>query len=60
MTIRKATASFFYSSPSSIGWVRTLSAVIDEGLATLCMRQWQRVPLTIAQPATPPTRRRVP
>jgi hypothetical protein len=48
MTNRKSTPSLLYSTASSIGWVRTLSSFIDEGMATLCMQQWQRAPL--AQP----------
>ncbi len=50
MTQRKATPSLLYSNASSIGWVRTLSAFIDEGMAALCMQQWQRAPATVAQP----------
>ena len=51
MTNRKATPSLLYSNASTIGWVRTLSSFIDEGMAALCMRQWQRAPLTLAQSA---------
>ncbi len=59
MTHRKATPSLLYSTASSIGWVRTLSAFIDEGMATLCMKQWQRAPATVTQPVmvTLPQRR---
>jgi len=52
MTHRKATPSLLYSSASSIGWVRTLNAFIDEGMAALCMQQWQRAPVRVAQPVT--------
>ncbi len=51
MTNRKATPSLLYSTESSIGWVRTLSSFIDEGMAALCMRQWQRAPVVVSQPA---------
>jgi hypothetical protein len=51
MTNRKATPSLLYSTASSIGWVRTLSSFIDEGMAALCVRQWQRVPAKVVQPA---------
>ena len=51
MTNRKATPSLLYSAASSIGWVRTLSSFIDEGMAALCVRQWQRAPVVVAQPA---------
>jgi hypothetical protein len=49
MTNRKATPSLLYCA-SSVSWVRTLSSFIDEGVAALCMRQWQRAPLTVTQP----------
>ncbi len=58
MTNRKATPSLLYPNASTIGWVRTLSAFIDEGMAALCMRQWQRAPATVAQPTTVPLSRR--
>jgi len=58
MTNRKAIPSLLYSTASSIGWVRTLSSFIDEGMAALCMRQWQRAPLTVAQPVMVPSPRR--
>jgi len=59
MTNRKATPLLLYSNASSIGWVRTLRSFIDEGLAAVCMQQWQRAPLTCARPlaAVAPRRR---
>lgn len=50
MTNRKAAPSLLYSNASTIGWVRTLRAFIDEGMAAFCVRQWQRAPATVAQP----------
>ncbi len=52
MTNRKATLSLLYTNSSSASWVRTLSEFIDEGMAALCMRQWQRVPVPF-KPAEP-------
>jgi hypothetical protein len=45
MTNRKPTPSLLYSNASSSGWARalsSLSSLIDESLAPLCMQQWQR------------------
>ncbi len=47
MTTRKATLALVYTNSGSTGWVRTLSSFIDEGMAALCMRQWQRVPVPL-------------
>jgi hypothetical protein len=58
MTHRKATPSLLYSNASSIGWVRTLGSFIDDGMAALCMRQWQRAPLAGARPLVAPSPRR--
>jgi len=58
MTNRKATPSLLYSNASSIGWVRTLSAFIDEGVAALCIRQWQRAPVPLTQPVVAAVPRR--
>jgi hypothetical protein len=58
MTQRKPAPSLLYSSVPSTGWVRTLSSFIDEGVAALCMRQWQSVPVRIAQPLVVPVARR--
>jgi len=58
MTQRKAAPSLFYSSASSIGWVRTLSSFIDEGVAALCKRQWQTASVGVAQPIAAPMPRR--
>jgi len=58
MTQRKAAPSLIYSSASSIGWVRTLTSFIDEGVAALCMRQWQSAPVRVAQPIAVPILRR--
>jgi hypothetical protein len=45
MTNRKPLPTLLYTNSRSIGWVRRLSLFIDEGVAALCMRQWQRVRL---------------
>ena len=58
MTQRKAAPSLLYSNASSIGWVRTLSSFIDEGVAALCMRQWQSAPVRVAPPIAVPMPRR--
>ncbi len=54
MTTRKAIPSLLYTNSRSIGWVRTLSAFIDEGMAALCMRQWQRALIPVVQRPNPP------
>lgn len=51
MTNRKATPSLLYSA-SPIGWVRKLNSFVDEGMAALCVRHWQRASLTLVQPAS--------
>ncbi len=56
MTTRKATLALLYTNPVSAGWVRTLSAFIDEGMGALCMRQWQRVPVPLKPVAPVPFR----
>jgi len=47
MAIRKVTPLLLYSNGPSVGWARALSSLIDEGMAALCMRQWQRAPITV-------------
>ena len=49
MTNRKTTLSLLYTNSCSTGWVRTLRSFIDEGMAALCMQQWQRAPIPVAQ-----------
>ena len=58
MTTRKAAPSLLYSNGPSINWVRSVRSFIDEGMAALCMRQWQRVPITVAKPLDLPASRR--
>jgi hypothetical protein len=50
MTIRKAAASLLCSTRPSINWERALRSFIDEGMAALRIRQWQRVPIVVAKP----------
>jgi hypothetical protein len=47
MTTRKPSPSLLYTNSLSSGWVRTLASFIDEGMAALCMRQWQRAPIPL-------------
>jgi hypothetical protein len=58
MTTRKATPSLLYPNTRSSDWVRVLSSFIDEGLAALCMRQWQQVPVIVVQPGASNSARR--
>jgi hypothetical protein len=59
MTNRKPTLSLLYSNASQSSWARALSSLIDESLASLCMQQWQRAPITVSHTrvATPLRRR---
>jgi hypothetical protein len=50
MTTRKAAASHLYSTGPSINWARALRSFIEQGMAALCVRQWQRAPIPIANP----------
>ena len=58
MAIRRAPPNLLYSSTVSTSWPRALRSVIEEGLAALCVRQWQRVPVTIAQQGSATVARR--
>ena len=60
MTQRKAqlSPSLLYSAAPAAQWVRTLTEFIDESLAALCARQWQRAPIAVLQ--TVPRQRRRP
>jgi hypothetical protein len=60
MTTRKAPPSLLYPNGPSIGWARALRTFIDEGMAALCVRQWQRAPITVARPLEITARRRHP
>ena len=56
MTNRKPALSLLYSNASSSGWARalsSLSSLIDESLAPLCMQQWQRARVCRAHQALP-------
>lgn len=48
MAIRKTTLPLLYTESLSAGWVRTLRSCVDEGVAALCIRKWQRVPITVS------------
>jgi hypothetical protein len=56
MAIRKTTLSLLYTSPLSTGWTRALRSFIDEGVAALCIRQWQRAPIALTVPVRKPRR----
>jgi hypothetical protein len=58
MSTRKATPSLLYTNSRSSSWVRTLASFIDEGMAALCMRQWQRAPIPVMQKPNPLARTR--
>jgi hypothetical protein len=58
MTTRKAAPSLLYSNGPSIDWARAMRSFIDEGMAALCMHQWQPAPITVAKPLDLPARRR--
>jgi hypothetical protein len=49
MTSPKASPapSLLYSGTPAVRWVRTLTEFIDESLAALCARQWQRAPIAV-------------
>jgi hypothetical protein len=57
-TQRKAQSAspLLYSGSQAVDWVRTLTQFIDESLAALAVRQWQRAPITVMQSA--PAQRR--
>jgi len=46
-----------YSEAPAIEWVRTLTQFIDESLAGLCVRQWQRAPIPVPLSVAPYRRR---
>ena len=50
MTTRQAAPSFRYSNGPSIDWAWAMRSFIDECMATLCICQWQRAPITCAKP----------
>ena len=58
MRIRKATPDFLYANLRALDWARMLSSLLDESLAALCIRQWQRVPVTNTPRSYPGTVRR--
>jgi len=50
MTTLKAALSRLYWNGPSTEWAHALRSFVDEGLAALCIRHWQRVPITVATP----------
>jgi len=58
-TQRKAQSAspLLYSGSQAVDWVRTLTQFIDESLAALAVRQWQRAPITVARQVVPVQRR---
>jgi hypothetical protein len=45
MIRRTARVSGLYRDRRPLRWARAVTAVVDESLAALCMRQWGRVPV---------------
>ena len=45
MMNRTARVSGLYCDRSPLRWVRALNAVDAQNLASLCMRQWRKVPV---------------
>ena len=60
MIQRKAppAASLLYAAPPAADWVRTLTQFIDDSLAVLCVRQWQRATIVVPQRVAVPRRPR--
>jgi hypothetical protein len=58
MTTRRTAPLRLYWNGLSPEWARTLRSFVDEAMAALCMRQWQRAPIPVATPRInrgPPT-----
>lgn len=53
MAMRKTNPSLLYTEGPVAGWARVLEKFIDDSLAPLCIRQWQRAPLTIQHRSAP-------
>jgi len=52
MTTRKSKPPFFlYTDRPPVRWLQAAAAMLDESLATLCARQWQRARFIAIEPS---------